>query len=72
MTKTTKEAPVTTTSSINNTSISIGIRRLDGTTFQLFEVDGGKETILLTEIYPIVQSRAMDILRAQAEGTYNG
>lgn len=51
---------------------TIGIRRLDGITFELIGVKDGVEKSILKETFGIVSARAGDIIQQMAEGTYHG
>lgn len=49
---------------------SIGIRRIDGVTFELYTVTAGVKKTVIKETFSIVNNRAADLLQAMAEGRY--
>lgn len=51
---------------------SIGIRRIDNLTFELYEIKDNATRTILKETFSIVMNRAEAILRQLAEGTHNG
>lgn len=51
---------------------AIGIRRIDGITFEVYSVQDGVRSTILKETFSIVEQRARDILQQMAEGSYRG